>query len=376
MAMPLKALGMDLYSDYCAAAQMLLGHSARFVNDTQSGLIYPYPIGGVINNYGSLAVILMAPFTHFSFDKVYGVWSLLSICIIFFLVYQLFKISPIFNGTASPKPRFTRWLWFLGGASLLLILSGPINLLLERGQLEVLVPLLLFFVFKDFLNQKESKKTAVLLGLAIHLKVWPLALSLIFLRGRRLGLFALSLALPAILTLTFNPWLSVVDWLKAMHSYSSAASQMIGWANVSLYSLIQSLLPSHAISWKFISIPFYGLMILVTLYVGIQKTSQEKPFRGLFILFIVAYSLLTPGFICDYTMIIFLPLLWISLSAGLSHILGVGYAILLSNLLVFHAAAGPIKSLVLILLLLLSLKSLWKLSSHLKQTTAYSANSL
>lgn len=335
---PLKGLGMDLYALYCSAQLMLQGHSARLF-DPAAFPVYPYPIGGAIQSYGALAVMLFVPFIHFSFHRVYLLWLVVALSILVFLSSRIVNYSlPNLKNTVDLFPRF---FYILAFFAVLVVFSGPINLLFERGQLEIIIPFLLYFVWEDFVNEKESLKTAILLGLAIHIKVWPLALVAIFLRNRRFGLFALALFTPVFFNIIFNHWLPVSQLIASTQAYAHASSQMVGWISVSLYSLLAVIgLP---LDWKLLSCGFYLLMGLTTLFFLIKKYQDERKFKNLFFAFIIIYSILTPAFTCDYVLVSALILYLCINEAHPTPTAAILLAIPLSCLLLFQSYAGPFK---------------------------------
>lgn len=347
---PLLTIGGDLYADYCSAKQMLLGYSGHFANPLAHP-IYPYPIGGIIHNYGSLVIILMAPLTVFHFHDIYIGWFFISLAILFFLCSKFIR-----NSLTSQNSR-SRFFIALVFFILFTSLSGPINLLLERGQLEIIIPFLLYFVAKDFISEKESWKTAVLLGLAIHIKLWPLALLSLFLRGRKFKLLALAISFPIFLNLIFNPWLPLSDLIHSIRQYNEAAHYMVGWLSISLYSLLTVL--GISVSWKILPVLFYLIMNAIALYLLTRTAKNEALFRSLFFCFVITYSLLTPAFICAYTLAIILVLMILMANAAPLKIVAILFALLNSNLLVFGQAAGPIQTVCLLCFLMILLFQLY-----------------
>lgn len=370
MVAPLKALGMDLYANYYAAAQILLHHSSRFMNlsDPHVPPFYSWwytdpHVAGITDAYGNLTIILMLLFLKIPFTHLYAYWFCISLGIIWFLIAKIFLLN---KDLGSNFKIFAIPLCCI----IITALSGPINFLLERGQLEIVIPLLLYFVWQDFSQKKEGYFTALLLGLAIHIKIWPLTLSLIFLRDKKYLLFLTSIIVPVLLNVLFIKWLPIHEYLAAIHSYTTESPLMVGWFGISLYSLIGTIW-TH-VPWYFISYSFYLLMSMLGLYfVFFIKTQDETNYRGLLFTFFILYSLLAPGYMCDYALIIGLLLLIILIETYPSYSCAIFLAILLSNLLFFQNFSGAIKAGVLLSFTFVIIKAIFDLPTKtiLEKTT-------
>lgn len=155
-------------------------------------------------NYPPIAILLFFPFLSFSFQDASRVWLVLSI--IFFLgsLYILHKISPL-N------------LFYFCVTLLFSIISFPFKFNLGMGQVNIFLLFLLVSLLY-FLKQSKSHVFAIILSLAISLKLFP-AFFLIFLKRNYRNIFfagIMTLILFFIPFLIFNKDISFYYFSKIL----------------------------------------------------------------------------------------------------------------------------------------------------------------
>lgn len=252
----------------------------------------------------------------------------------------------------------------LAFSSLILILSGPINLLIERGQIEIIIPFLLYFIWRDYRQDNVSFKTSFLLGLAIHIKEWPLLLVVLFFSRKNFRYFIAAGLTPLVLSLLLNPILPIQEQIKSTELYAHAASQMTGWINVSLFSLLSVL--KFQLRWKFVTALWLVASALLLLYMQHKTRSLTSVSRrDQLFAYTVLVSLLAPGFMCDYCLVTLLLLLPMIGQLRISVIGASILAILQNNLLFFGYYAGGIKAALMLFLISSIIYELLKTNTHL-----------
>jgi hypothetical protein len=248
----------------------------------------------VIHGYGSLAILAGLPLTPLNFQKVRILWLISSLTIFVSVAFLLWR-----EDLARRKlPDFE----FFVFASVLIFFSGPLGLLLERGNIEIVVPLLLSVLWFEFRRDKVSWLSAVSLGIAMHLKIWPIAFLPLLLTRTNLRHLVSACVICLLITLSLERLSSIQEWMTTVQIYGKETSVYVGGKNVSLNSLLQ--IWGAKPNWRALSA---AVLLLSGLVIVIRQNLYSKPLSpkdrdGLFGLAIIA-GLLAPACVWDYCLV-------------------------------------------------------------------------
>lgn len=286
---------MDFYGVYASAREWSKGKSARFLEPGDGPEVYAYPIGGVYNCYGPAMIVGIWPLTNIPFEKLRPVMMPLWMCATGFFLYLVFRLMS-----------FPEWpLWSIVTVVLLfMVTSGPLNMLIERGNCEVLIPILLFPFCLHYVRGSVTLGDSILLGLAVHLKMWPIFFLALLLEKRYWRHGALAAGVCVGLHAALHPWIPIQETISAMRSFGDAtAKDFYGHAIVSLYSFLKCV-GVHA-HWKTVSGVFLvanGLFVLYLLY-GRKIRVTDENVRKYLASYCVLVALLSPNAAVEYVLI-------------------------------------------------------------------------
>jgi len=348
----LPSLGMDLFAVQFSAQRFGHGLSSHFIDAATDGKTYPYSMRGITQAYGNLATLAMFPFRNVDW------WLGITISMLVFVWKKV--MEPL----GLPKSRI---LW-LPATLAIIALSGPVAMLLERGQLEILVPFLLYFFWREFRVGKVTWVGAFALGLTIHIKVWPVLLLLLLLHRRSWKAFLMAAGTPVALTLATAPWFPLLEYVRSVRGIGDVTSEMRGWAGVSLFSLLSVV--NFSFNWHMVTAIW--LLLTGSLIFAADRCLTKMPGdvvpRSLLFALTLVCSALAPGYLCDYCMIAGVYLLPAALEMDSGWITEVTAAVVLSSLVVFNYYAGIIKAAALLTFVLFSFVTIFRRATRSKSS--------
>ena len=286
---------MDLYSAYAAAREWGKGKSARFLEPGDGPEVYAYPIGGVYNCYGPATVVAVWPLTTIPFEKVRPVMMPLWMCATGVFLFLVFR-----------RMSFPEWPLssIVTVVLLFMVTSGALNMLIERGNLELVIPFLLYPFCLRYMRGSVTFGDSILLGLAVHVKMWPIFLLALLLERRYWRHGAVAAGVCVGLHIALHPWIPMQETIAAMRSFGDASARdLYGHATVSLYSLLKCVgVRAH---WQTVSGAFLvanGLFVLYLLY-GRKIRVTDKNVRTYLASYCVLVALLAPNAATEYVLI-------------------------------------------------------------------------
>jgi hypothetical protein len=285
--------------------RFLLFHTAEFFKPHVHSRHFPY----------SPTAFAYPPAAALVYDAIYTFTQPVAFIVTLTILWTLFLYAATSRVLARHLPSPTLTTFY---TATLLLFSFPLLFLLQRGNIELLVWILVTFSILAYIKNFPIA-AAVLIGIAASIKLYPILLLGLFLSRRRnlpalltgaataiaATLFAMSFAGPTF-SIAYNGFIDGVVRFKDQHAEAARAAEAV--FDHSLFSPIKiQYLHQHGtpLQWSF---PYYliaGTLFLALFFLRIRKL----PFLNRLIFLSVAMICLPPVSY-EYTIVhLYLPLL-------------------------------------------------------------------